>query len=440
MHIVGLVWSGGYGVQRKVAGSEQVLRSASEVRHGPDGSGRRCSPSSAGCCSWWWCGRRCGKVEPDDPFSAPVAAAGVHAGRGVFNRAFGDKLNPLYHLGPLTFYLFWIVGGTGLYLYAFFDTSVVGAYRSVESLTHDQWFAGGIVRSVHRYASDAMVVTMLIHLLRYWAFDRLRGFSWFSWVTGVVLLWLVFAAGVNGYMLPWDRLAQFVTQASFEWMDWLPGFGGSLIRNFIYDHSVSDRLFSLLVFIHIGVPLFTLLLMWVHVQRVPKATTQPPRPIALSVAAMLVLLALVQPVMSQGGPARLAVAPTVLSFDWFLLALYPLGLRLAGGGGVGARAGGQRPADARALAAAASRWPGRGPSPDTASRPGVRTRARRRDAARSGPARRIDAALRLPRRRLRPVCLQRAERPCRSWQLPTRGADGGDARARPDPDVLRHGA
>jgi hypothetical protein len=30
-HIVGLVWSGGYGVQRKVAGGEQVLRSAQEV-------------------------------------------------------------------------------------------------------------------------------------------------------------------------------------------------------------------------------------------------------------------------------------------------------------------------------------------------------------------------------------------------------------------------
>jgi heme/copper-type cytochrome/quinol oxidase subunit 1 len=31
LHIAGLVWSGGYGVQRKVAGGEQVLRSASEV-------------------------------------------------------------------------------------------------------------------------------------------------------------------------------------------------------------------------------------------------------------------------------------------------------------------------------------------------------------------------------------------------------------------------
>jgi heme/copper-type cytochrome/quinol oxidase subunit 1 len=30
MHIVGLVWSGGYGVQRKVAGGEQALRSVGE--------------------------------------------------------------------------------------------------------------------------------------------------------------------------------------------------------------------------------------------------------------------------------------------------------------------------------------------------------------------------------------------------------------------------
>jgi heme/copper-type cytochrome/quinol oxidase subunit 1 len=31
MHIVGLVWSGGYGVQRKVAGADQVLRTPQEV-------------------------------------------------------------------------------------------------------------------------------------------------------------------------------------------------------------------------------------------------------------------------------------------------------------------------------------------------------------------------------------------------------------------------
>jgi heme/copper-type cytochrome/quinol oxidase subunit 1 len=31
LHITGLLWSGGYGVQRKVAGGEQVLRGAEQV-------------------------------------------------------------------------------------------------------------------------------------------------------------------------------------------------------------------------------------------------------------------------------------------------------------------------------------------------------------------------------------------------------------------------
>jgi hypothetical protein len=31
MHIAGLVWSGGYGVQRKVAGAEQVLTNLPQV-------------------------------------------------------------------------------------------------------------------------------------------------------------------------------------------------------------------------------------------------------------------------------------------------------------------------------------------------------------------------------------------------------------------------
>jgi CDP-4-dehydro-6-deoxyglucose reductase len=87
----------------------------------------------------------------------------------------------------------------------------------------------------------------------------------------VALIWLVYASGINGYMLPWDKLAQFVTVASAEWLDWLPIFGGALMRNFMYFGSVSDRFFSLLSFMHIGLPLVVLMVMWIHVQRVPKA-------------------------------------------------------------------------------------------------------------------------------------------------------------------------
>ncbi|MFO1465518.1 MAG: FAD-binding oxidoreductase [Steroidobacteraceae bacterium] len=242
----------------------------------------------------------------------------------VFNHAFGDRINPLYYLGSIAFFLFWVVAVTGLYLYIFFDTAVGGAWASVESLTHGQRFIGGIARSVHRYASDGMVLTMTMHLLRHFAFDRLRGFRAFSWITGVVLIWFVYISGIGGYMLPWDQLAQFVTVSTFELLDWLPGFGGNLIRNVIYPDSITDRFFSLLAFLHIGAPLLTLLLMWVHVQRVPKVSTNPPRPIAIGMLATMLLLALWQPVLSQGGTADVTRAVPRVALDWFYLSVYPL--------------------------------------------------------------------------------------------------------------------
>lgn len=244
------------------------------------------------------------------------------------NRAFGDRINPFYHLGAIAFFLFWLVCASGLYLYIFFDTSVTGAYASVEALTHDQWYLGGILRSLHRYGSDALVLVMLIHLLRHFAFDHLRGYRWFAWVSGVGLIWFVYICGINGYMLPWDRLAQFVTVASFEWLDWLPGMGGSLVRNFMYPDSVDDRFFSLLAFVHIGAPLLTLLLMWVHIQRVPKASTTPPRAIGIGLGVTLLTLSVLQPALSQGGPADLGSAVAEIGLDWFYLGLLPLIYRM----------------------------------------------------------------------------------------------------------------
>ena len=243
---------------------------------------------------------------------------------GLFNAAFGDRINPFYHLGAITFFLFWVVGASGLYLYIFFETGLSVAYSSVVALTENQWFAGGIMRSVHRYASDAMVLTMVLHMLRYFAFNLYHGFRWFSWITGVMLIWMVYATGINGYMLPWDQLAQFVTVTSFEWLDWLPSFGGTLMRNFIYSSAVGDRFFTLLSFMHLGLPLVVLMVMWIHVQRVPKARTTPPRPIVIGLLLTMLVLSLVLPVHSQGGISNLAQAVTSVELDWFYLAIFPL--------------------------------------------------------------------------------------------------------------------
>ena len=240
-----------------------------------------------------------------------------------FNAFFGERLNPLYCLGAIAYFLLWIVIATGLYLYAFFETSVVHAYASVDALTQGQRFLGGVLRSLHRYASDGLVLVVVLHLVRHFVFDRHRGYRWFSWVSGVVVLWLTYAAGINGYMLPWDRLSQFVVTATTEWFDVLPVIGGSMTRNFISNANVSDRLFSLLSFMHLGLPLSVLALLWIHTQRVPDARTNPPGALMAGVVVSLTALSLIKPALSQA-PADMATMVAKLDFDWFYLPSYAL--------------------------------------------------------------------------------------------------------------------
>ncbi|MEK9133556.1 MAG: cytochrome b N-terminal domain-containing protein, partial [Pseudomonadota bacterium] len=241
----------------------------------------------------------------------------------AFDAAFGPRINPFYHLGALSFFFFWVVAASGIYVYVFFETSIDGAYRSVEYLTHTQWYVGGVARSLHRYASDAMVISVLLHLAREFVLDRYRGVRWYAWLTGVILLWFLYASGIGGYWLVWDRLAQYIAVVTTEWFDWLPIFAEPIARNFLNSASVNDRFFSLLVFMHIGIPLFLLLGMWIHILRISRAKTNPPRLIMIGTSLALAALSLVYPALSQG-PADLDTLVSRVQPDWFYLAMYPL--------------------------------------------------------------------------------------------------------------------
>jgi len=245
-----------------------------------------------------------------------------HAERG-FDALFGPEWNPIGQLGALGWFLFWIVAATGIYLFVFFDTGVVNAYASVEWLTNDHWFHAGVTRSFHRYASDLLVAVMLLHMVREFAYDRYRGVRWFSWFTGVPLIWFVYISGITGYWLVWDMLAQYVAIVSTELLDWLPIFGEPIARNFLTPEYLSGRFFTLMVFLHIAVPLILLLVMWIHVLRISRARVNPSRELGAMVLAGLLAVSLALPAVSQA-QADLTKVPTVLGIDWFLLPLYPV--------------------------------------------------------------------------------------------------------------------
>ena len=248
----------------------------------------------------------------------------------LFDFAFGQRLNPFAWLGALGWYFFWIVFVSGIYLYIFFDTGITDAYASVEYITHDQWYLAGVMRSLHRYASDALVVVVVLHLLREFSLDRLRGKRFFAWITGVPSIFFIYICGISGYWLVWDQLAQYIAIATAEWLDTLPFFAEPIANNFLNSTTLGGRFFTLMVFIHIFVPLFMLLLMWIHIQRHARARVNPPKPLAIGTMIMLVALSLLHPAVSQA-PADLDTVPGELGFDWFYLVAYPFLDTIPGG-------------------------------------------------------------------------------------------------------------
>lgn len=237
--------------------------------------------------------------------------------------AFPAGWNPLLNLGALGFFFYWIVTVSGIYVYIFFDTGVTQAFASVEYMTLEQWYAAGVMRSLHRYASDGLVIVMLLHLLREFSLDRYRGVRWFSWVTGIPVLLFVYIAGISGYWLVWDRLAQYVAIVSTEWLDHLPFFGQPIARNFLSPEMLDSRFFTLMIFMHIAVPLIALVGLWLHVQRITRPRINPPRGLAVGAGLSLLALAAVHPAVSQGA-ANLAEVPGAIGLDWFYLGAYPL--------------------------------------------------------------------------------------------------------------------
>jgi ferredoxin len=235
-----------------------------------------------------------------------VASSSAPDGKGV-RTLFSE---PVRHLGALAYLLFWLLAASGIYLYIRFDTSLAGAYASIDEL---EWWFGGVLRSVHRYAADAFVVVMAAHLVNELARGRFRGFRAFSWISGVPLVWLLYATGLVGYWLVWDVRAQFSFVAVFEWL----GLGAAS------DRSPLDRLFSLFVFLHVGLPLALLAGMWVHVQRLGQPRSVPPRLLGWGLVAALVVLAALRPATSQA-PWEAAHVPAAIPLDWFYQFPHPL--------------------------------------------------------------------------------------------------------------------
>lgn len=258
------------------------------------------------------------------PFN--VRQAGLKGWQSIerfFDAASGPTLNPLRHLGAVAVLAFGLLIGSGIVLYLFLDTSAQGAWQSIDNLRRFPLGLGNWLRGMHHYAADLLMISVALHLLREWLHSHEQGARYFHWLTGVPLLAFCLASAIGGFWLVWDQLSHYSALSTAEWLDGLPLLAAPLARNFLAPESMSDRMFSLFIFVHVGLPLLLVFGLWFHIQRLAHVNLLPPRPLAIGIMATLSALALGLPVINQA-PAALNQIPTTIKFDWLLLWLHPL--------------------------------------------------------------------------------------------------------------------
>jgi len=95
---------------------------------------------------------------------------------------------------------------TGVLLMFYYKPYTEVAYQSIKDI-HFVVPTGRLIRNIHRWAANIMVVTVLLHMARAFYTAAYRKPREFNWLVGMGLLVVTLGLSFTGYLLPWDQLA-----------------------------------------------------------------------------------------------------------------------------------------------------------------------------------------------------------------------------------------
>jgi quinol-cytochrome oxidoreductase complex cytochrome b subunit len=169
-----------------------------------------------------------------------------------------------YYLGGMTLFLFVVQVVTGILLLLYYRPSAEEAYESVEFIVTQVEF-GWLIRNVHAWAANLLVAAALAHLFSVFFLKAYRKPRELTWVSGVVLLFLMLGFGFSGYLLPWNELAFFATKVGTGMAGSVPVVGDFLLRFLRGGDDVTGATLSRFYALHVAVlPALTTLLLALH--------------------------------------------------------------------------------------------------------------------------------------------------------------------------------
>jgi ubiquinol-cytochrome c reductase cytochrome b subunit len=116
---------------------------------------------------------------------------------------------------------------TGAALAAFYSPSTSDAWASV-AYVQDRVALGWLVRGLHHHGASALVIVAGVHLLQTALFGAYKKPRELTWWLGIVLLLLVLAFAITGYVLRWDQAGYWANQVEVGIAAGTPIIGGAI--------------------------------------------------------------------------------------------------------------------------------------------------------------------------------------------------------------------
>ena len=129
-----------------------------------------------------------------------------------------------YYFGGITLFLFIVQVLTGILLLLYYRPTADGAFESVQFIMTQVRF-GWLIRSVHSWSANLMIFSAFIHMFSTYFMKAYRKPRELTWISGMLLLFIVLGFGFSGYLLPWNTLAFFATKVGTDMAGFVPILG-----------------------------------------------------------------------------------------------------------------------------------------------------------------------------------------------------------------------
>ncbi len=173
--------------------------------------------------------------------------------------------NWYYALGatPLILFAFMVV--TGILLTFYYIPSPDKAYESVRYIT-EEVSMGYWIRGIHRWASNLMVIAIILHMVRVFFTRGYRKPRELNWIVGILMLGVTLTLCFTGYSMVYNQLSYWATTVGTNMIKEIPLVGNSILGLLRGGEEVSSNTLTRFFNLHIGfLPTILFILIVIHI-------------------------------------------------------------------------------------------------------------------------------------------------------------------------------